>query len=119
MLPMPLVAGSVTVPVVTSAVQSVMVVPAGAVSLMFTSVASLGPLFVTVMVYSTLSPGTKVSWSASLVTFTVTMSACGAGVKGGVSHSGQSVSGSSVGVVTVTAFTRSSSKSAGVCTVTV
>src|SRR5690606_39851232 len=119
MSPVPEAFGRVTVPVVTAADHEVMVVPAGAVSVMFTSVASLGPLLVTVMVYSTLSPGTKVSWSASLVTFTVTISACGAGVKGGVSHCGQSGSGSSVGVVTVTAFTRSSSKSAGVCTVTV
>src|SRR5690606_3018361 len=78
-----------------------------------------GPLLVTVIVYSTDSPGTNSVCPTSLVTFTVTISACGLGSNGGVSQSGQSGSGSSVGLVTCTAFTRSSVKSGGVCTVTV
>src|SRR5690606_17230419 len=97
MSPVPLVFGKVTVPVVTTAVQLLMVVPVGAVSTMFTSCASLGPLLVTVIVYSTLSPGVYSVCPAVLVTFTVTMSACGSGVNGGVSQSSQVGSGSSVG----------------------
>src|SRR5690606_2385452 len=119
MSPVPEALGRVTVPVVTAAVQPVIVVPAGAVCWMFTACASLGPWLVTVMVYSTDSPGTYSVWPASLVTFTVSISACGSGVSGGASHCGQSGSGSSVGVVTVTALMRSSSWSGGVCTVTV
>src|SRR5690606_40938623 len=110
MSPVPEVFGNGTVPVVTTAVQLVIVVPAGAVSTMFTSIASLGPLLVTVIVYSTDSPGMYSVCPAVLVTFTVTMSACGSGVNGGVSQPSQVGSGSSVGVVTVTAFTRSSRK---------
>ena len=49
-LPVPLVLGSVTVPVVTLAVQALIVVPAGAASTTFTLAASLGPLLVTVIV---------------------------------------------------------------------
>src|SRR5690606_40697257 len=106
-------------PVVTTAVQLLMVVPVGAVSTMFTSCASLGPLFVFASVCRHMSFARD--WSSDVCSsdLTVTMSACGSGVNGGVSQSSQVGSGSSVGVVTVTAFTRSSSKSGGVCTVTV
>src|SRR5690606_1949790 len=56
--PVPDASGSVTSPVVTAALQALMVVSAGAVSSTATSLASLGPSFVTVIVYTTSSPGT-------------------------------------------------------------
>jgi hypothetical protein len=67
----PLAFDKVADPLVTTAVQLLIVVPVGAVSATVTLEASLGPLLVTVMLYATVVPGTKV---LLLFVFTVTIS---------------------------------------------
>src|SRR5690606_34789315 len=111
--------GEFTDTVVSLAVQLLMVVPVGAVSTMFTSCASLGPLLVTVIVYSTDSPLMSSVWPVVLVTFTVTLSACGSGVTVGVSQLSLLLFGPAVSFILFPYTTLFRSKSGGVCTVTV
>src|SRR5690606_18819302 len=116
--PVPEALGRVTSPAVTAAVQLLMVVPAGAASWMTTSRASLGPSLVTMIVYTTSSPGMNTCCVSSAKALDTETAATGAAGIGTVVQSSQPGTGSGVVVVTSTVLLRSAVRPEPVASVT-